>query len=127
VRAGVPLLRRSLETALETGDQTYRAYGYSSLVSNFLASGAPLEDVQRETESGLEFAQKVHFGLVVDVMVGQLSFIRTLRGLTPARFARRGSTRAHSRSIWKTSYGPTPGIGFENCKHAFMQATTGRR
>jgi PAS domain S-box-containing protein len=84
VRAGVPLLRRSLETALETGDQTYRAYGYSSLVSNFLASGAPLEDVQRETESGLEFAQKVHFGLVVDVMVGQLSFIRTLRGLTPA-------------------------------------------
>jgi PAS domain S-box-containing protein len=68
---------------LETGDQTYRAYGYSSLVSNFLASGAPLEDVQREAESGLKFAQKVHFGLVVDVLIGQLSFIRTLRGLTP--------------------------------------------
>ena len=83
VRAGVPLIRRSLETALETGDQTYRAYGYSSLVSNFLASGAPLEDVQREAESGLKFAQIVHFGLVVDVMIGQLSFIRTLRGLTP--------------------------------------------
>jgi PAS domain S-box-containing protein len=83
VRAGVPLIRRSLETALETGDQTYRAYGYSSLVSNFLASGAPLEDVQREAESGLKFAQKVHFGLVVDVLIGQLSFIRTLRGLTP--------------------------------------------
>ena len=83
VRAGVPLIRRSLETALETGDQTYRAYGYSSLVSNFLASAAPLEDVQREAESGLKFAQKVHFGLVVDVMIGQLSFIRTIRGLTP--------------------------------------------
>jgi predicted ATPase len=84
VRAGVPLIRRSLETALETGDQTYRAYGYSTLVSNFLASGAPLEDVQREAESGLKFAQKVHFGLVVDVMIVQLSFIRTIRGLTPA-------------------------------------------
>jgi PAS domain S-box-containing protein len=83
VREGVPLLRRSLETALETGDQTYRAYGYSSLVSNFLASGAPLEDVQREAESGLKFAQKVHFGLVADVLIGQLSFIRTIRGLTP--------------------------------------------
>ena len=84
VREGVPIIRRSLETALETGDQTYRAYGYSSLVSNFLASGAPLEEVQREAESGLKFAQKVHFGMVVDVMIGQLSFIRTLRGLTPA-------------------------------------------
>jgi PAS domain S-box-containing protein len=40
--------------------------------------------VQREAESGLKFAQKVHFGLVVDVMIGQLSFIRTIRGLTPA-------------------------------------------
>jgi PAS domain S-box-containing protein len=83
VRTGVPIIRRSLETALETGDQTYRAYGYSSLVSNFLASGVPLEEVQREAESGLEFAQKVHFGLVVDVLQGQLSFIRTIRGLTP--------------------------------------------
>ena len=84
VREGVPLIRRSLETALETGDQTYRAYGSSTLVSNFLASGAPLEDVQREAESGLNFARKVHFGLVVDVMIVQLSFIRTIRGLTPA-------------------------------------------
>jgi PAS domain S-box-containing protein len=83
VRAGVPIIRRSLATALETGDQTYRGYGYSSLVSNFLASGAPLENVQREAESGLRFAQRVHFDLVVDVLTGQLSFIRTLRGLTP--------------------------------------------
>jgi len=83
VRAGVSLVRRGLETALETGDQTYAAYAYSSLVSNFLASGTPLAEVQREAESGLRFAQKVHFDLVVDVVTGQLSFIRTLRGLTP--------------------------------------------
>src|SRR5260370_1564083 len=83
VRAGVSLIRRGLETGLETGDQTYAGYAYSSLVSNFLASGAPLEGVQREAESGLRFAKKVHFDLVVDVLTGQLSFIRTLRGLTP--------------------------------------------
>jgi PAS domain S-box-containing protein len=83
VREGVSLIRRGLETGLETGDQTYAGYAYSSLVSNFLASGAPLVGVQREAESGLTFAQKVHFDLVVDVLTGQLSFIRTLRGLTP--------------------------------------------
>src|SRR4029077_8796389 len=48
VRAGVSLVRRGLETALETGDQTYAAYAYSSLVSNFLAGGTPLAEVQRE-------------------------------------------------------------------------------
>jgi len=84
VRAGLPLIRRSLETALETGDQTFTAYAHSNLVSNLLASGDPLEDIEREAESGLEFAQKTRFGLIVDVMTGQLRFVRTLRGLMPA-------------------------------------------
>jgi PAS domain S-box-containing protein len=83
IRAGVPLLRRSLETALETGDQTYAAYAHCDLVSNRLTSADPLNEVQREAESALEFAQKARFGLNVDVVTGQLGLIRTLRGLTP--------------------------------------------
>jgi predicted ATPase len=82
IRAGVPLLRRGLETALENGDQTYAAYAYCILVSNRLTSGDPVEEVQREAESALEFAQKARFGLIVDMVTGQLGFIRTMRGLT---------------------------------------------
>jgi hypothetical protein len=38
--------------------------------------------VQREAENGLEFARKAKFGYVVDIIIGQLRFIRTLQGLT---------------------------------------------
>jgi hypothetical protein len=38
--------------------------------------------VQREAESGLEFARKAKFGYIVDIIIGQLRFIRALRGLT---------------------------------------------
>ena len=50
------------------------------MISN---TGDPLGEVQREAENGLEFAREAKFGYVVDIIVGQLSFIRTLRGLTP--------------------------------------------
>src|SRR5882672_3743176 len=82
IRAGIPLLRRSLETALETGDQTYAAYAYYDLVSNRLTSADPLAEVQREAESALEFVQQARFGLAIDIVTAQLGFIRTLRGLT---------------------------------------------
>src|SRR5262249_36732527 len=54
------------------------------LVTFLLAVGAPLGDVQREVENGLEFARKAKFGYVVDIIIGQLRFIRTLRGLPRA-------------------------------------------
>jgi PAS domain S-box-containing protein len=82
VRAGALLLRRGLETALETGDQTYAAYTHCNLVSNRLTSADPVEEVQREAESALEFAQKARFGMIVDIVTAQLAFIRTVRGLT---------------------------------------------
>jgi predicted ATPase len=82
IRAGAPLLRRSLETALESGDQTYAAYAHYDLVSNRLATADPLAEVQHEAESALEFAQKARFGLAIDIVTAQLGFIRTLRGLT---------------------------------------------
>ena len=83
VREGVPFLRRTVETALETGDQTYAAYAHCNLVSIRLTSADPLAEAQREAESALEFGQKARFGPVVDMVTGQLGFIRTVRGLTP--------------------------------------------
>jgi hypothetical protein len=45
---------------------------------------APLPDIQREAEAGLEFARKIRFGLVIDIITSQLRLILTLRGLTLA-------------------------------------------
>ena len=53
------------------------------MIANLLAGGDPLEDVQQEAENGLELVRRMRFGLVADYIRGQLSLIRTLRGLTP--------------------------------------------
>jgi PAS domain S-box-containing protein len=82
-RACRGLLRRAFEAANETGDLAFAACSCYHLNTNLLAAGDPLPEVQREAENGLEFAQKARFGLVIDVITGQLGLIRTLRGSTP--------------------------------------------
>jgi len=78
------LLRRAFEAAQVAGDLSYVAYSCVDLVTNFLASGDPLGEAEREAETGLEFVRKMSFGLVSDCMTGQLRLIRMLRGLRPA-------------------------------------------
>ncbi len=82
VKSGRDLLRRSFEAANRTGDLTYAAYSCEQLNTNLLAAGDSLIDAQPEFESGLAFARKVRFGLVVDLMSAELGLVRTLRGLT---------------------------------------------
>jgi predicted ATPase/signal transduction histidine kinase/GAF domain-containing protein/ActR/RegA family two-component response regulator len=84
VRTGRPLVRRAFNTANEIGDLTFAAYSCNNLITNLLASGEPLADIQREAEAGLAFARKIRFGLVIDIITSQLRLILTLRGLTPA-------------------------------------------
>ena len=83
VREGTALLRQALAIALETGDYTHVAYVSLFLVSFRLTSADSLAAVQREAESGLEFALKTRFGLIVDCIARQLGFIRSIRGSTP--------------------------------------------
>ena len=82
VRAGRDLVRRAFEAANEIGDLTFAAYSCNHLITNCLAAGDPLGDVQREAERGLAFAQTVRFGHVIYHITAQLALIRTLRGLT---------------------------------------------
>jgi predicted ATPase/signal transduction histidine kinase/ActR/RegA family two-component response regulator len=84
IRTGRPLVRRAFNTANEIGDLTFAAYSCNNLITNLLASGEPLSDIQREAEAGLAFARKIRFGLVIDIITSQLRLILTLRGLTPA-------------------------------------------
>jgi predicted ATPase/signal transduction histidine kinase len=82
LRSGLELLRRSFTTAQEAGDVKYAVYSCDRLVTILLAAGDPLGEVQREAETGLEFARNAKFGYVVDIIIGQLRFIRALLGLT---------------------------------------------
>ena len=83
VRSGRNLLRRAFEAANEIGDLTFAATSFSITITNLLAAGDSLIEAQREAETGLDFARNSRFGLIIDLIIAQLSFIRTLRGLTP--------------------------------------------
>jgi PAS domain S-box-containing protein len=76
------LLRRAIDIARESGDLVFLGYALRTLITNLIASGTPLAEVQREAESSLEFARKARFGVIFDVVSTQLGLIRTLRGFT---------------------------------------------
>jgi PAS domain S-box-containing protein len=82
VRTGRDLIRRAFDIAVKTGDLTFAGYSCNNLNTNLLVAGDPLDEVQRETERGLAFAQKTHFGLVVDIIAAQRALTSTLRGST---------------------------------------------
>ena len=82
VRACVDLLRRTFELANRIGDLTYAAYVCHNLNSDLLFASEPLPQVQAEAKHGLAFAEKMRFGLVIDIITTQLALVRTLRGFT---------------------------------------------
>jgi len=79
---GRELVRRAFDVAYRTGDLTFSAYSWHVLITNYLAVGDPLAEVQLEAEKGLDFVKKAGFGLVAENCMAQLGLIRTLRGLT---------------------------------------------
>ena len=79
---GRELVRRAFDVAYRTGDLTFSAYSWHELITNYLAVGDPLSEVQSEVEKGLDFVKKAGFGLVAENCKAQLGLIRTLRGLT---------------------------------------------
>jgi PAS domain S-box-containing protein len=78
------LLRRTFEAARDVGDVVYMGYALRTLLTNLIASGAPLAETESEADHALEFARKAGFGLVFDIISGQRGLIRTLRGRTLA-------------------------------------------
>ncbi|MBB6091156.1 PAS domain S-box-containing protein [Povalibacter uvarum] len=84
VAAGRDLIRRAFDAAYRVGDLTFASYSWDQIVTNYLAVGDPLPEVQSECEKGLAFAKQHGFGLVVELCGAQLGLIRSLRGLTPA-------------------------------------------
>src|SRR5258708_4628531 len=82
VREGIDPLRRAFQMANEQGDPTFAVYACWNLISTLLASGDPLDHVEREAEHGFEFARAVRVEFAVDMISGPLGIVRTLRGAT---------------------------------------------
>jgi PAS domain S-box-containing protein len=87
LRTSQTLVRRALGLAVESGDQTFRMYSLVHSISLSLATGEPLDGVQRETEAALVVARKAGFELVVQILLGQLALIEALRGGTTSAVA----------------------------------------
>src|SRR3989454_3937539 len=82
VRVGRDLVRRAFDAACRIGDLSCAVGSGQYLITNLLAGGDPLAEVEREAVNALEFATKARFGLVADHIATQLGLIRTLRGST---------------------------------------------
>jgi PAS domain S-box-containing protein len=82
VRSNRAFVRRAFDAAISAGDLVYAGHCCNNMVTISLAAGDPLSEVEREAVNGLEFARKLQFGIVVDMIEGQLRLIRMLQGLT---------------------------------------------
>lgn len=85
-------LEQGLATALEVGDLTYACYCRNHIVMVLLASGAPLAEVQRDSEDALAFMQAAHYDELYDTVLARHLLVLAMRGLTdePASFAHDG-------------------------------------
>jgi len=78
------LLRRGQEASLESGDLPTTVNVAAHVITNLIASGEPLAEVQREIDATLEYCRKTRYGIGIDRIRGQLVLVRLLRGLTPS-------------------------------------------
>ena len=83
VRAGRDLVRRAFEAAYRSGDLTFAAYSCNELITNFLAAGDPLAEVQREAENGSHLPRERASASWLTSSRRRSRLIRMLRGLTP--------------------------------------------
>jgi PAS domain S-box-containing protein len=73
-------LRRAFDAALESGDVSFAAFSCIDLITNLLAAGTPLSEVEREAEKNREIVKGLRFSIVRRGIAEQLAAIRMLRG-----------------------------------------------
>ena len=71
MRAGRDLLRRAFEWRIQSATSRTLHIARQHLITNLLAAGDPLVDVQREAEQGLRLPES-RFGLVIHIIATQL-------------------------------------------------------
>ena len=82
IASAIELNRAAFRSATETGDLTFACYAIGQFVAGLLLRNDPLDALWRETEKGLDFAQKARFRDAADRILSQQRFIATMLGRT---------------------------------------------
>jgi predicted ATPase len=82
IASSIEFNRAAFRSATETGDLTFACYGMNQFIAGLLMRNDPLDGLWRETEKGLDFAQKAKFRDVADIILSQQRFIATMQGRT---------------------------------------------
>src|SRR5260370_103503 len=78
IQAASAMVQRALDLAEETGDLLFVAYCQIHLISLGLASGDRLDDLEAEAERYLQSTRRLHFGIVIHIILTHLSLTRPL-------------------------------------------------
>lgn len=103
--------RRAFEMAKEHGDPGFAALGCRAVNSILLASGHPLDQVEREAEHAFEFVRR--FGFFLDRISAPLALVRMLRGTTTT-FGALEDDRFTERAFEERTTGQ-PARAFQDC------------
>ncbi|QEX19501.1 signal transduction histidine kinase [Hypericibacter terrae] len=76
-------LRRAFDAAQESGDVSFAAFSCIDLITNLLAAGTPLSEVEREAEKNRAIVKALGFSIVRRGIAEQLAAVRMLRGQIP--------------------------------------------
>ncbi len=80
-RIGRAFILRARDEADKIGDVLYSGHCRAHVIKNLIASGEPLNEVEREAANGLEFARKIGSSYIFVTFLNKLHQIRRLRGL----------------------------------------------
>jgi PAS domain S-box-containing protein len=108
---GIDPARRAFQLAKEHGDPAFAALALRDLSSILIASGHPLDQLEREAEEGLEFVRR--FGFFLDRVSATLALVRMLRGTT-ANFGSLDDGQFTERSFEERTTGQ-PARAFLEC------------
>jgi len=115
--------RRAFDAAQAAGDYVYAAYSFAIIIEHRLALAHPLEDVQREAEQCLQFAQSARVLVICDQIREHLVLIQTLRGATLDRGLLDDDTFADRR--FEQDLYSEPPLAFSACAYWFRRLAEG--
>jgi PAS domain S-box-containing protein len=82
IATGIDFIRAAFRSATQTGDLTFVCFSMMQSVAGLLLRSDPLDAVWRETEMGLDLAQKAGFRDAADSILSQQRFVATMQGRT---------------------------------------------
>ncbi|MEM7356187.1 MAG: serine/threonine-protein kinase PknK, partial [Acidobacteriota bacterium] len=87
MRSDVPLLRKSIEHGLESGDYVFASWAHYYLVVSLLLSGARLSRILAEADDALAFFRRVKNKTYADLEEIVRNVVLNLQGVTPDRMS----------------------------------------